>query len=360
MRTASRARAHSLPAPGSIDACRRSPLMRLEAGAITRRLIVLAQLLLCLLLITANLPRPANAAVTQTECAIDIAGSRVPVRQWSDSNVKTKAIIVAIHGALRHGGTFSAMAGRLAPLGYVVLSPDLRGHGEWYYTDGAAADKVTDYDKSVDDAVSLLTQLRAEHPQIPIFCLGESVGAAVAVRAATRCPAVNGLILSAMGTRPCVHDVPTIVQHVFEGAKNFDKPLDVTSFLGTYSSDDARVLQEVVHDPLGRTGMSARELLRTNWMLRHTPVYASRLPAHIPVLMLQGSGDEIVKASSARDVLKHLASTEKKMVLFPCGHILLTTQFIRPDVMSSVSDWLVSQTAEQQTALVGAAPGANK
>lgn len=300
-----------------------------------------------------NLAVPARAAVIEEEARVQLGDSQVPVRSWSDNSIKTKGIIIAIHGAARHSGTYEALAEHLASLGYLVLSPDLRGHGQWYYAKWSTPeDKIADYDKSTDDAANLLTQMRNEHPQLPIFCVGESAGAAVAIKAATRCPSINGLILSAIGTTPCVHDVRTIFRDAIVGATNLNKPLDVREIITKYSSEDKKVREEAGKDPLGKDGLSARELLRTSWLLSRTDSFASKLPEHIPVLMLQGSEDEIVKASSARDVLKHISSSEKSYESFPCGHILLTTPFIRPDVLTSVSSWLVNRTAEQQTALL--------
>jgi len=302
-------------------------------------------------------PAPDKSTVesSETESFIDLGMTRLPVHQWSDNNVKTRAIIVAIHGASRHSGTYQTLAEHLAKLGYLVISPDMRGHGEWYFAKQASiGDKTADWDKSTDDVVSLINKLRNEHPQLPIFCIGESAGAAVAIKAATRCPAVNGLVLSAIGTRPCVHDVANIVHDAFEGMFNFDKPLAVKDIISKYSSDEERIRLNASNDPQLKPGLSARELLRTSWLLNQTAGNAAKLPAHIPVLMLQGDRDEIVTAASARTVLKKIPSREKKMLDFPYGHILLTTPFIHLDVISSVSSWLVSKTAEQQTALAGA------
>jgi alpha-beta hydrolase superfamily lysophospholipase len=286
---------------------------------------------------------------------VQLGKSSVPVRQWTDKNIRPRAVVVALHGASRHSGTYQTLAEHLVSLGYLVVSPDLRGHGEWYFSKQATAkDKMANWDQSTDDVVALIDNLRDKYPRLPIFCMGESTGAAVAIKAAARCPAINGLVLSAIGTRPCVHDVPNIVCDAFEGLFDLDKPLDVKDTIIKYSSDDERVRLNAGNDPLVKP-MSARELLRTSVLLNHTVANAEKLPAQMPVLMLQGDKDEIVTTSSARSVMRHIASHEKEMLEFPYGHILLTTPFIHTDVMSEVSDWLRSKTAEQQTALAGGA-----
>lgn len=311
-----------------------------------------AMLTLSLALVQTTLTQPAQAAVTCVQTRSKIGSmENVPVRQWFDNNVKTKGVIVAVHGAVRHSGTFTPLAEQLASQGFLVASPDLRGHGDWYFDAKDNKDKVADYDGSTEDVVALLKQLHAEHPLVPIFCMGESAGAVVALRAAAQYPTMNGLVLSSIGTRPCVHDVQNLVPEVFTGLMHFNKPLGVTKVsMRKYSSDDERVRTTATDDPMLKPGMSAHELLKTAWLLNHTNGYAKRIPDHIPVLMLQGKEDQIVEASSAVRVLKHISSKQKKIVEFPCGHILLSTPFLRDDVVATLTDWLTARTSEQQTA----------
>jgi len=153
-------------------------------------------------LMFSNQPQPAHAAVTESESRVQLGKSEVPVRQWSDNTVRTKAIVVTVHGAARHSGTFQTLGEDLAQQGYLVLSPDLRGHGQWFYEAAMPADKIADYDASTDDLVNLIANAHNAHPQLPIFCIGESAGAAVAIRAGSRAPNLNGLIISSIGTRP--------------------------------------------------------------------------------------------------------------------------------------------------------------
>jgi alpha-beta hydrolase superfamily lysophospholipase len=299
-----------------------------------------------------NQPQPARASVTEVDSRMQLGSSEVPVRQWFDNNVRTKAVVVAVHGAARHSGTFQTLGEDLAKQGYLVLSPDLRGHGQWFFEAAKKSEKVADYDASTNDLVNLIEHAHKDHPQLPIFCIGESAGAAVAIRAGSRAPSLSGLIISSIGTKPCLHDFNEIVRDVCTGLVDFDKPLDVKESLEKYSSDEPRIREQAAADPLIKPGLSARELLRTCSLLNHTPAFAAKLPAHIPVLMLQGKEDQIVQPASAKDVLKHIKSDEKSLVEFPSGHILLSTPFLRDDVYSTVSDWLAQRTAEQHTALL--------
>jgi alpha-beta hydrolase superfamily lysophospholipase len=283
---------------------------------------------------------------------VKIAADNIPVERWSDSSLRTKAIVVTVHGAARHASTFQPLAEQLAAKGFLVISPDLRGHGQWYFGAKTAAERVVDYDRSTDDLVQIVEGMRSQHPLLPIFCVGESAGAAVVIKAATRCPALNGVVLSSIGTKPCFHDLSTVVKDVCIGLQHFDEPLDVKQSIIKYSSDEERVRVAAAEDPLLKPGLSARELVRTGWLLSHTSEFASRLPATLPVLMLQGKKDEIVEPSSAKKLLQRVSSHDKSLTEFPYGHILLSTPFLRDDVVSVLTNWLSERCAEQQTALL--------
>src|SRR4051812_29812306 len=54
---------------------------------------------------------------------------KLPVMEWKDDAVPTKAIIFGIHGATLYSGTFDHFARHLASEGYHVYALDMRGYG---------------------------------------------------------------------------------------------------------------------------------------------------------------------------------------------------------------------------------------
>jgi len=332
-------------------------LMKQEWGSLRKRLFAsVGKLkkvaLLCITLLLSNSLMAAQAATTMTETRVKLGQYDVPVRQWTDSNTKPRAIVVGIHGCSRSSGCFQPLAEHLTAKGFMLVCPDLRGHGEWYFAAKKPQDKIVDYKGSTDDVVNLINNLQTKYPSTPIFCMGESAGAMIALKVATRCPSINGLILSSVGTKPCIHDVPNIVRDVVAGLLNFDQPLDIKETMANYSSDEERVRAAAAADPMLKPGLSGRELLRTSMLLNQTASNASRVPDHIPVLMMQGKRDQIVEASSALQILGKMKCKEKQLAEFPCGHILLSTPYLRDDVISTMSDWLTKETSAQQTALL--------
>jgi alpha-beta hydrolase superfamily lysophospholipase len=73
------------------------------------------------------------------------------------------------------------------------------------------------------------------------------------------------------------------------------------------------------------------------------PALAGQIPRNIPVMLLQGSDDQIVNAASASRVFDSFKTADKSLKeIAGCGHILLGTAFIKPIVMNDTLDWLAT------------------
>ncbi len=123
-------------------------------------------------------------------------GARLPVRRWTATS-PAKGAIIALHGYTDYSAAFEQLGPWLAGQGYDVLAYDQRGFGEaphpgiWAGTESLTAD--------LEDAILVVRQ---EHPELPLYVLGESMGGSVAMVAAARMAGPpDGLILAAPGVR---------------------------------------------------------------------------------------------------------------------------------------------------------------
>lgn len=284
--------------------------------------------------------RPAIATVIRTDNGVLSQRVGIPLYEWQDdANPDPKLIFLAVHGFTQQGLCFEALAKELAARGYLVVAPDLRGHGRWVGNTGSTNN---DFVVSCDDQSRLLSQLRKSHPGAKIFGLGESAGCAVLLKAVGNEPkAVKGLILCAAGVEPHIHKPGGMGPKFLMGMAKLVEPVDLTDYYAKYVSDDKRTADEMVHDPLNKSHQSALSLIGTMNFISQMPVLASQLPRSIPVLLLQGSDDQIVNASSASRVYDGFKTSDKSLQeIAGCGHILLGTSYIKPVVLNDTLEWL--------------------
>ncbi len=286
--------------------------------------------------------------------SLDATQSNLPIYEWRDSASKrTRSIVITVHGATQEATCFDMLARRLVKQGFLVCSMDMRGHGQWHFRRPGAGQMdgyTVDYNQSVKDVEHLVDHMKSKYPNAPIFCIGESAGAAVLVQASAERPdAIKGLVLASPGTHPMLHKLDWILPDIVKGFKNLTRPMEIKRYVTRYSSDDPRVTKEMNEDPLGRHTMSGKELIATSLFIRNTPSKAKELPGEMPLLVLQGTEDQVCSPTSVRDIVRKHPGFDKQLIfLRNCGHVLLGTRFIKPQVCSIVVDWL---TKHNETAL---------
>jgi alpha-beta hydrolase superfamily lysophospholipase len=158
--------------------------------------------LVLLLLLAACAPRlqaigPAIDPPALTATAFHTAdGVDLPMRKWlpweEPYRTQPKAVILALHGFNDYSAAFELPGHGLARRGYAVYAFDQRGFGDTPQRGVWAGSEAM-----IADLKAATKLLHAQYPDRPLYILGESMGAAVAMAAAIEpdAPQADGLIL---------------------------------------------------------------------------------------------------------------------------------------------------------------------
>jgi alpha-beta hydrolase superfamily lysophospholipase len=118
----------------------------------------------------------------------------VPYRLWPAEN--PAALVLLLHGAFDYAGAFDEIGPKIAARGMTAFAYDQRGFGATRSRRHWCGRK-----RLVEDVCDAVAWLRNRFGDLPIFIVGESMGAAVAVHAAAgeRGLDVSGIVLAAPG-----------------------------------------------------------------------------------------------------------------------------------------------------------------
>ncbi|MDN5795999.1 MAG: alpha/beta hydrolase [Intrasporangium sp.] len=139
---------------------------------------------------------------TLTVTALD--GTSLHVNRWLPDGT-AKAVVQIAHGMAEHSGRYARFAERLTADGYAVYAGDHRGHGataagaedEGYFADHAGFATV------VDDLHLVTQRAKTEHPGLPFFLFGHSMGSFLSRSYAARFgDELDGLVLTGTGGDP--------------------------------------------------------------------------------------------------------------------------------------------------------------
>jgi alpha-beta hydrolase superfamily lysophospholipase len=291
---------------------------------------------------------------------------RIPVHHWSDSAVDTKAIVVAIPGLVFNGRAYDAIASQLASHGYEVYSADMRGYGDWRKNKGEFdGDNLVHFGQTKTDLTRLLTVLRKNYANKPIFLLGESFGAGYAVwEACTDPQLMDGIIASGPAYRICVHPRPRWLLTVAQGLKSPKKPMKLEPYLVPTLSEDKEVTLTALRDrDIILAELSATDLIKALITTKQAFKQVADIPENMPILLIAGQKDAIQKTNRLPELTSTIGSKQTQLVVLPKrGHLLFEQKVVDPELMRLVQDWLDKQVqrygAERTSASAGETPAA--
>jgi alpha-beta hydrolase superfamily lysophospholipase len=272
-------------------------------------------------------------------------GIKIFYRTWKPSKKLDRIVIVA-HGMGGHGEFFALLADHLVNHGIMVVAPDYRNHG---YSDGKKGD-LKKFKYILEDLNLLIGFIREQHPEIPIFLLGESMGGCVSINLVGLYQEVSsslsGLILFAPAVKL------NFSKKMWIGISAlFILLLPVRLFspskaiIPTKGREEDGIrnpihIQYDKEDPIHLDKTSPRYLLNLFRYIRKTIRVASQIS--IPTLIFQGTDDKGISPDGVRRFYNHVASKDKRIILIEGGYHSLLADPGFQDKWSILIDWLKS------------------
>jgi acylglycerol lipase len=278
--------------------------------------------------------RPQEARL-ETDRVLLADGAVLPLEQWLPATESPRAALVALHGLNDYHGSWAEAGEQLALNGFAVYAYDQRGFGATEQRGIWAGGDVL-----ARDAREVAAVVQARHPGIPLYVLGESMGAAVLLRALAEQP--RGWLDGAVLLAPAVwnrRDMPwyqrfalRFVAHTFRGAK-------VSTPSSRAASDNPAALRQRTDDPFVIHRVRVDMLSGVADLMDE--VTETQRDFGVPVLILYGAHDLIVPALP---VCRWVASLDSagpwQLAVYPNGWHLLFRDLDAATPLADVSAWL--------------------
>lgn len=300
------------------------------------------------------IPTQAFAEVTYDEHPAVANETKLPVYQWKESEARPRAAVLMLHGISQRAYTLRTVADSLAQQGFSTYAMDLRGHGWWHKQEKCKDGYSCNYKASQADVGKVLHAIKAENPNIPLYLVGESIGSAVALRAANDSPEVlNGLVLCGAGNKPGRANMLWMLSDMTKCL--FRKPVNIVRYQKKYGTDDLVALQKTIDDPDQRKTFSFREILKAKFFLAKNAKFAKKLDPRVSVLVVHGDNDKTLTPKSAKKVFSAFNTFDKQLVMVPnCGHILIGTPSPKNLVTYSIQSFIEDHTTNRVASLPAA------
>lgn len=285
-------------------------------------------------------------------------------RRWAPTQDDPRAVIIIVHGLGEHSGRYQPLAEHLASQGFCVYAYDTRGHG---LSAGGrerlgllpAGNGWLDW---IHDINHMVTHARANHPKVPVFLLGHSLGSMMAQHyAAVHGERLHGLILSATDNRPGLITLAGVrLSALLQRIQGPDHRSELLYAMGVgamkrsmpdrrtdqdWLSRDDSIVDAYLADPLcGFKPGNAMWRAIANGMATISYKLRGRLPAELPVLMLVGTADLL---SAGGERVRKLALAfqnngvkQVELISYPDARHEVFNETNREEVYHDLSQWI--------------------
>jgi acylglycerol lipase len=260
-------------------------------------------------------------------------------QSWQ-GDAPTRGVVVISHGAGEHSGRYERPALELAELGYPVYALDHRGHGR---SEGRRA-LVDRLDNAAADLDVLVDLARREHPDTPLFLLGHSLGATIALRYALgHQDKLDGLILS--GALAVIDPPPAPVRLAARALSAIAPWMPALSVDPATVSRDPAEVEAYRTDPLVHHGkLPVRTVAEIAAATEAFPEQVGSLT--LPLLLVHGSEDRLVSVQGSRMVYERASSEDKMLEIYDglFHEVLNELPEDRVRVLADIVAWLQAHT----------------
>ena len=295
-------------------------------------------------------------------------GGAINYYRWSpDDGKSVRRVIQLAHGMAEHAGRYREFARFLTGRGFAVYANDHRGHGRsvlpgeprgfFAETDG--------WQQVVDDARDLTGIAKRDHPGLPFFLFGHSMGSFVARSYAIRFGGeLDGLLISVTAGLPILWEkwaVLAIVKFctIFFGVRtpctflhtrslrDYNRPFRVPGSNCQYHwlSRDPAVAHAFEADPLcgGIFPAAFFRDLADGILFMSDPAEVARMPQELPVLFFSGDRDPVgrngVGVREAHQLFIDAGMKKVSLKLYPEARHEMLNELNRDEVYADILDW---------------------
>ncbi|XP_072454433.1 monoglyceride lipase isoform X2 [Notamacropus eugenii] len=298
---------------------------------------------------------PQNVPYEGLPHLVNADGQYLFCRYWKPKEMPRGLVFIS-HGAGEHCGRYDDLAQMLTELDLLVFAHDHVGHGQ---SEGERM-IVSDFHVFVRDVFQHVDLMQKDHPGLPIFLLGHSMGGAIAILTASERPSsFSGMVLISplvvaspesattfkeslqdlkgvfhWVTAKAAHRSPVFVWVLAAKVLNLVLPnLSLGSIDSNVISRNKTEVDSYNSDPLiCHTGLKVCFGIQLLNAVSRVERALPRLT--LPILLLQGSADKLCDSKGAYVLMEAAKSQDKTLKIYEGAYHVLHKEL--PEVTSSV------------------------
>ncbi len=254
------------------------------------------------------------------------------------------AVVAYLHGVGGHSGqpTYRYLIESLVSSRRAVYGLDLRGFGR---SEGRRG-HVDNWRSYLSDVSAFLAAVRHQHPQVPVFLFGQSLGGLIALEYAIEADRrLSGVIVSAPAVAQ--RDAPIWLHAMVHGLSKIAPTFSVNPHVdpAAFTRDPAEV-ERLVADPLRHPRVTARFAVEYEAAVDRVLSEAPLL--NVPLLVVVGSADTVTPPQASQSFYDRVVIEDKTLKVYDGGFHQPILDIDRKEVLSDIGRWITDHIAARE------------
>ncbi len=246
------------------------------------------------------------------------------------------AVILIVHGLAEHGGRYEYVADFLNANGYAVYAMDHIGHGNSTGKRG----QLNRFSQFLDGVSSLKNIIQKEHPELPVFLLGHSMGGLIAANYLLENQSqFSGCILS--GPAIVTTDEPPKLLLMINKILSIMVPnFGMLQLDAKGVSRDPAVVQKYIDDPLVFNGKISSRFIAEMFSAMAT-VRNNAADISLPLLIMHGEADLLTSVEGSKILHAGVASKDKTLRIYPDLYHEIFNEPEKDTILAELQEWIL-------------------
>lgn len=283
---------------------------------------------------------PQGVPYTDLKHIVNADGQHLFCRYWEPEG-PPRALVFVAHGAGEHCGPYDELAQSLKDQALLVFAHDHVGHGQ---SEGERM-HVKDFQMFVRDALQHVDMMKAQHPDLPVFILGHSMGGAISILMACERPSeFSGVALIAPMVQMHPESVTPFKVFMAKVLNHMLPSLSLGAIESKWISRDQKQVEAYDRDQLNfhggvRVSFGMQLMGAAAHIERQIPDIAW------PFLLLHGDADKLCDITGSQVMFERAQSTDKKLKVYEGGYHALHHDLpeVAASLLKEVTSWIVER-----------------
>jgi alpha-beta hydrolase superfamily lysophospholipase len=261
----------------------------------------------------------------------------LPIIEWPCETGDPKAILLCVHGLGLENRAFGSFAANMVKRGFGVYAMDVRGFGAWQSEYGT---QRVNFPRTMNDVTAVIRLIKYRQPGVPVFLVGESMGGAIVLNAASRFGEDMTGAIASVPSNERKGGLRMSIETALHLVRNPKQPFDIGAQVVEQATAKSDLRELWMNDPKAKMELTPVELIKFDKFMKETEKRCAEIHK-TPTVVVQGMADKLVKPQGTYDMFDTIASADKTMIIVGnAEHLIFETTKQSQVLMDGLSAWI--------------------